>query len=371
MFNFFISHTDTNCRGRSGLIQTTRGAFETPAFMPVGTQGDVKAIEPRELEEIGVEIILCNTYHLAMRPGRHVIKNAGGLHKFNSWKKNILTDSGGFQIFSLASLRKILPEGVKFNSHVDGTPVFFSPEDIISIQEDLGSDIIMPLDECLPYPSEYNYAKESLDRTLNWARRSKKALKRKDQTLFGISQGSFYKDLRKKGVEELVDIGFDGYTIGGVSVGEGPRLREEMVSYIAPLFPREKPLYVMGVGYPPDVLNACEQGVDLFDCVMPTRNARNGTTFTRHGRMIIRNAEFTKDTRPLEEGCCCYTCLNFSRSYLRHLFNVKEILAMQLNTVHNIYFMEQLMREIRESIKEDRFLEYKKDFLTNFMEGEL
>jgi len=367
MFKFSIFHNDSRCRARAGVIEAGHGIFETPVFMPVATQGDVKAIEPRELEEIGVEIILCNTYHLAIRPGRGVIKEAGGLHRFTSWKKNILTDSGGYQVFSLARLRKIMPEGVKFNSHVDGTTIFFSPEDVVEIQEDMGSDIIMPLDEYLPYPCEYNYARDSLDLTLNWAMRSKNALRREDRALFGISQGSFYKDLRRKGIEELVNIGFDGYAIGGVSVGEEHSLREEAVSSTAPLFPREKPLYVMGVGYPPDVLHACGEGVDMFDCVMPTRNARNGTTFTRNGKMIIRNAEFTRDNRPLEEGCLCYTCCNFSRSYLRHLFNVKEILAMQLNTIHNIYFMERLMREIRESIKEDRFLAYKKEFMSRFV----
>jgi queuine tRNA-ribosyltransferase len=332
--------------------------------MPVGTQGDVKAIEPRELEEIGVEIILCNTYHLAMRPGRDIIKNGGGLHRFISWKKNILTDSGGYQIFSMASLRKVMPEGVKFNSHIDGSSFFFSPEDVIEIQEDFGSDIIMPLDECLPYPCEYNYARESLEITLNWARRSKNALKT-PQALFGISQGSFYKDLRKKASEELARIDFDGYTIGGVSVGEEASLRRDLISFTAGLFPKQKPIYVMGVGYPPDVLDACAQGCDLFDCVMPTRNARNGTTFTRYGKMIIRNAEFAKDESPLEHGCLCYTCRNFSRKYIRHLFNVKDILAMQLNTIHNLYFMERLMREIRDSIKEDRFLEYKREFINN------
>lgn len=369
MLRFSILRKDKKSRSRTGVIQTHHGIFETPAFIPVATQGDVKAIEPRELEEIGVEIILCNTYHLAMRPGREIIKNSGGLHRFVSWKKTILTDSGGFQIFSLASLRKIMPEGVKFNSHIDGHPVFFSPEDIISIQEDFGSDIIMPLDECLPYPCEYNYAKDSLKLTLNWAGRSKKALKKTNQTLFGISQGSFYKDLRKQSAEELQRIGFEGYAIGGVSVGEEMSLRDEIISYTAPLFPEERPLYVMGVGYPPDILNACESGVDLFDCVMPTRNARNGTTFTRRGKMIIRNAEFSNDNRPLEEDCLCYTCRNFTRSFLRHLFNTKEILAMQLNTVHNIYFMERFMAEIRDAVREERFLEYKKEFLNKFMGG--
>lgn len=367
MFKFFISHEDTSCRARTGIINTGRGIFETPIFIPVATQGDVKAIEVRELEEIGIEMILCNTYHLAMRPGRDIIKKTGGLHKFISWKKNILTDSGGYQIFSLASLRKVTGEGVKFNSHFDGSSIFLSPEDIISIQEDFGSDIIMPLDECLPYPCEYNYARDSLEITINWAIRSKKALRRDDQALFGISQGGFYKDLRLKSVNELVSIGFEGYAIGGVSVGEDVSLREEIISYTTPLFPREKPVYVMGVGYPPDILYACEQGVDMFDCVMPTRNARNGTTFTRDGKMIVRNAEFARDSRPLEENCGCYTCCNFSRAYIRHLFQTKEILAMQLNTIHNLYFMERLMREIRDSIKEDRFLAYRREFLARFL----
>lgn len=374
MFKFRLSHKDQNSRARTGIIETSHGIFETPAFMPVGTQGDVKAIEPRELNEIGVEIILCNTYHLAMRPGREIIKAAGGLHRFISWPKTILTDSGGFQIFSLASLRKVMPEGVKFNSHFDGSAIFFSPEDIVAIQEDFGSDIIMPLDECLPYPSEYHYARDSLKLTLNWARRSKKALSGENQSLgtscgqslFGISQGSFYKDLRIQGIEELVSIGFDGYALGGLSVGEDASLREEVVSYTSRLLPEKKPRYLMGIGYPPDILKACEEGVDLFDCVMPTRNARNGTTFTRRGKMIIRNAGFAGDSRPLEEGCRCYTCRNFSRRYIRHLFQVKEILAMQLNTIHNLFFMEHLMADIRAAIKEDRFTECQKDFLAGF-----
>lgn len=378
MFRFRLSHKDQNSRARAGIIETDHGLFETPVFMPVGTQGDVKAIEPRELNEIGVEIILCNTYHLAMRPGKDIIKAAGGLHRFISWPKTILTDSGGYQIFSLASLRKVTPEGVKFNSHFDGTSIFLSPEDIVAIQEALGADIIMPLDECLPYPSEYHYAKDSLKLTLNWAGRSKKALSREDQSLgtscgqalFGISQGSFYKDLRLQGIEELVRIGFDGYALGGLSVGEDASLREEVVSYTSRLLPEEKPRYLMGVGYPPDVLTACEEGIDLFDCVMPTRNARNGTTFTHQGKMIIRNAAFSRDNGPLEDGCHCYTCRNFSRSYLRHLFQVKEILAMQLNTIHNLYFMENLMRHIRAAIKEDKFAEYKKDFLAEFLSAE-
>lgn len=370
IFRFRISHQLPDSPARTGIISTGHGSFETPAFIPVATQGDVKAIEPRELTEIGVEIIICNTYHLAIRPGRQVIKELGGLHKFISWPKNILTDSGGYQIFSLASLRKITPEGVKFNSHLDGSSIFFSPEDIMAIQGDLGADIIMPLDECLPYPCEYNYAKESLKLTLNWAERSKKALQREDQALFGISQGSFYQDLRREGIEELVKIGFAGYAVGGLSVGEEASLRDEAIGYTGRLLPREKPRYLMGVGYPPDVLTACENGFDIFDCVMPTRNARNGTTFTRKGKMIIRNASFARDEAPLEEGCGCYTCRHFSRGYLRHLFQAREILARQLNTIHNLYFMEKMMYDIRQAIKEDRFREYKKEFLTNFLKEE-
>ena len=335
--------------------------------MPVGTQGTVKGISSRELDECRAEVILSNAYHLYLRPGLEVIKNAGGLHKFMSWPKPILTDSGGYQIFSLALLRKVKDEGVEFQSHVDGERKLLSPEEVIKIQNILGSDIIMPLDECVHYPCGKDYAEVAMRRTTDWARRSKSALgKGSGQLLFGIVQGATYEDLRKDSAESLMEIGFDGYALGGLSVGEPESLRYNIASFALGFLPKDLPRYMMGVGKPEDILEAASLGVDLFDCVIPTRYGRNGTAFTAEGKVTVRNAVFAKDNAALDKYCDCYTCKNYSRAYLRHLFNTGEILGLRLVSLHNIYFYLRLMERIRAAIAKDRFVEFKKDFLRTY-----
>ena len=370
---FTISHQDKNSKARTGKLATAHGRIDTPCFMPVGTQGTVKALTPKNLEECGAQIILSNAYHLFLRPGMEVIKKAGGLHNFISWPKPILTDSGGYQIFSLARLRKITDKGVEFQSHFDGLRHFLTPEDVIRIEQDLGSDIMMPLDECVHYPSSKDNAEVAMERTVEWAKRSHLAYSsqltansKKKQLLFGIVQGATYDDLRKECAKRIVEIGFDGYAIGGVSVGEPKNLIYNIVALVAKGLPADKPRYLMGLGLPEDLLEAVGEGIDMFDCVVPTRYGRNGTAFTSVGKLTIRNAPFIEDFRPLDEQCHCYACMNFSRAYLRHLFNTEELLGLQLVSLHNVHFFLGLMAKIREAIKQDRFGEFKKEFLTNY-----
>jgi queuine tRNA-ribosyltransferase len=364
-FHFEVLKKDIQTGARLGRIMTSHGEVHTPVFMPVGTQGTVKALLPETLSELGVEMILGNTYHLYLRPGHQLIRDLGGLHHFMHWDKPILTDSGGFQVYSLGALRKITEAGVLFQSHIDGSRHFISPEIAVSIQEALGSDIVMCLDECTPYPVTLREAEKSLDLTLQWAVRSKKAAKNSEQALFGIVQGGMYPDLRKKSVEKLVEINFDGYALGGLSVGEPKEIMMNTVVNINPLLPFDKPRYLMGVGLPEDIVACVDHGVDLFDCVIPTRSARNGLLFTNHEKVVIKHARYRDDPLPVDRLCDCYTCRNYSRAYLRHLFMAKEILAMVLNTIHNIRFYMRLMERIREAIREDRYLEFKEKFLSS------
>ncbi|MFA4888296.1 MAG: tRNA guanosine(34) transglycosylase Tgt [Candidatus Omnitrophota bacterium] len=366
-------HQDKFSKARLGKLVTAHGEINTPAFMPVGTQGTVKALSPAELETSKAEIILSNTYHLFLRPGMEVIKKANGLHNFMSWPGPILTDSGGYQIFSLALLRKINDTGVEFQSHIDGCKHFFTPEDVVAIQGELGSDIIMPLDECVHYPCAKGHAEVAMHRTLDWARRSKKHAANSmpiadsdKQLLFGIVQGSTYEDLRKECIQQIIEMDFDGIAIGGVSVGEPKILQYNIVNWLAPLLPADKPHYLMGVGLPEDILEAVGQGLDMFDCVIPTRYGRNGTAFTSEGKLTIRNAPYIEDFRPLDSRCGCYACKSFSRAYLRHLFNTDEILGLRLVSLHNVHFFLQLMRDIRQAISRDKFGEFKKEFLVKY-----
>jgi len=349
---------NTDGEARAGILETDRGSVHTPVFMPVGTVGTVKAMTPDELKEIGAEIILSNTYHLYLRPGHKVIESLGGLHKFMNWDWPILTDSGGFQVFSLSALRKIEDEGVHFKSHLDGSMHFIGPAEAMEIQASLGSDIAMVFDDCTPYPSTDSYAMDSLFRTIQWAAQCKE-LQREGQALFGIVQGGLYEDLRKKSVEELMDIGFDGYAVGGLSVGEPKEDMHRMIRFTAPLLPYDRPRYLMGIGDLHDVLVAVEAGFDMFDCVMPTRNARNGTLFTSQGRISIKREEFKADKGPLDPECGCETCRNYSRGYLRHMFLSREILSMRLNTIHNLAFYLHFFRNMRKSIETGTFAAFK------------
>ncbi|HIE29192.1 TPA: tRNA guanosine(34) transglycosylase Tgt [Candidatus Poribacteria bacterium] len=358
---FIIKKEDTQTLARVGKMRTAHGIFNTPAFMPVGTRATVKTCTPHELKGIGAEIILSNTYHLYLRPGHDIVKQAGGLHKFMCWKGPILTDSGGYQVYSLSPLRSISEEGVSFRSQIDGRKHFISPEKAIEIQNALGADIIMIFDECTPYPSDYEYAKNSMELTLRWAERCKKAHKNPHQLLFGITQGCVYKDLRKKSVEATVALDFPGYAVGGISVGENKELTYEILAYTTPLLPKEKPRYLMGVGRPEDIVYGVSCGIDMFDCVLPTRNARNGAMFTSSGIVKIRNAKYKTDFTPLDPNCNCYTCQNFTRAYLRHLHIENEILAHRLHTLHNLYFYLNLMRGIRQAILNNTFAKLKDD----------
>lgn len=350
---------------RRGEVCTRHGVFQTPVFMPVGTQATVKAVTPEELLAIGAEIVLANTYHLYIRPGHELIMNLGGLHHFMNWERPILTDSGGFQIFSLRDLAKITEQGAAFRSHLDGAPLFLSPEDAVEVQEVLGSDIMMCLDTCIPYPAGREEALAATLLTGRWAARSKQARHDTGQLLFGIVQGGMYPDLRARAAEELVEIGFDGYAMGGLSVGEPLAMMLDITEQTAGFLPQEYPLYLMGVGTPENIVEAVRRGVDMFDCVMPTRNARNGMLFTSSGRLVIKNTKFRDDPLPVDETCGCYTCRHYSRAYLRHLFMAREILAYRLNTVHNLYYYAGLMREIREAIEEDRFEDFRRRFYAN------
>jgi len=359
---FEVLKKDNTSGARLGRCHTAHGVFHTPAFIPVGTQATVKAMTPEELRDLGAEIILSNTYHLYLRPGHERIRRLGGLHRFMHWEHPLLTDSGGFQVFSLNSLVKVSEEGVEFQSHLDGSRHFITPEKAIAIQEALGADIIMCLDECTPYPASHEEAECSLQRTLKWSRRCRESHQASHQALFGIVQGGMYSDLRRKGVEVLVEIGFDGYALGGLSVGENQEIMVRVIAETAPLLPENLPRYVMGLGMPGDMIKAVREGVDMFDCVLPTRNARNGMLFTRSGKMAIKNAKYAEDPSPIEPGCPCYTCRNYSRAYLRHLYFAEEILAFRLNTIHNLHFYLTFMREMRQAIAEDRLDGFIQDF---------
>lgn len=352
---------------RLGRLHTPHGVIETPIFMPVGTQATVKAMTPEELKDIGSQIILSNTYHLYMRPGHDLIERAGGLHKFMNWDKPILTDSGGFQVFSLGPLRKIKEEGVEFRSHLDGSKHFLSPEKATEIQNALGSDIIMAFDECAPYPADRQYVKNSLERTTRWLERCKAAHKYPErQALFGIVQGGMYKELREQSAREITAIDLPGYAIGGLSVGEPKEMMYEVLDYTVPLLPEDKPRYLMGVGSPDDLLEGVLRGIDMFDCVLPTRIARNGTAMTSQGKVVVRNASYAEDFTSLDPECDCYTCRNYTKAYLRHLIKCNEILGARLLTIHNLHFLLKLMENVRGAIKEDRLLDYKKDFFEKY-----
>ncbi len=363
LFSFELIKKDLLTSARLGRMITSHGAVDTPVFMPVGTQGTVKSLRPEDLSNCGAQIILGNTYHLYLRPGHETIRKLGGLHSFMNWSGPILTDSGGFQVYSLGALRKILPDGVMFRSHIDGSKHFLNPQKAIEIQEALGSDIMMSLDECTPYPATLKETQDSLALTVKWARLCREAKTNSDQALFGIVQGGTYLDLRREAVYETVPIGFDGYALGGVSVGEPKEIMYAITDEITPLLPDEKPRYLMGVGTPEDIVYAVSCGIDMFDCVIPTRCARHGLLFTNSEKIVIKNARWRQDNNPLDETCDCYTCKNYSRAYLRHLYVAGEILAMILNTIHNIRHYMRLMEKIRAAISENRFLEFKKDFL--------
>ncbi|SPD73318.1 tRNA-guanine transglycosylase [uncultured Desulfobacterium sp.] len=354
MFEFHIDHKSSNGRPRTGHIKTRHGDFETPVFMPVGTQGSVKAVSSEDLEQIDVGIILANTYHLYLRPGHEIISRIGGLHRFMNWKGAILTDSGGFQVYSLAGLRKISEDGVTFQSHLDGSRHFIGPKEAMDIQNALGADIIMAFDECAPYPADYEYVSNSVRLTSLWAETCIENRGDGGQALFGIVQGGMYDELRRISARQLVSMGFDGYAIGGLSVGEDQETRQRIVSNVRDLLPDDKPVYLMGVGTPEDIVEAVKLGVDMFDCVMPTRNARNGSLFTSQGKINIKNARYAEDRSPIDETCRCYTCANYSRAYLRHLYMARELLAYRLNTIHNLCYYLKLMSEIREAIKGNR-----------------
>ncbi len=359
---FSITHKDKSTRARTGIIETSRGNIETPVFMPVGTQGTVKALSPEDLLDADAEIILSNTYHLYLRPGHETVAKMGGLHSFMNWQRPILTDSGGYQVYSLAKLRKITEEGVTFQSHIDGSKHFIGPEESIAIQKALGSDIVMAFDECAPFPAEYDYVLNSVRLTSKWAQRCIEQDLDKKQSLFGIVQGGMYSDLREMSAKDLVKMDFSGYALGGLSVGEDSGTRKRVISETIPFLPEEKPIYLMGVGKPEDILEAVILGVDMFDCVMPTRNARNGSLFTDRGRLVIKNAAYREDESPIDENCGCYTCSNYSRAYLRHLFIANELLAYRLNSIHNIKYYIQFMKKIKNAVKENKLLEFKKEF---------
>ncbi|MFA4854090.1 MAG: tRNA guanosine(34) transglycosylase Tgt [Candidatus Omnitrophota bacterium] len=363
---FKLIHQDKNSKARLGKLVTAHGEIETPAFMAVGTHATVKGLMLKDVEEAGAQVVLANAYHVYLRPGIEVIKKAGGLHKFMGWDKAILTDSGGYQVFSLALFRKMHDRGVEFQSHIDGLKHFLTPEDVIQIQKDLGSDIIMPLDECVHYPCARDQAKIAMERTISWAKRSLAVHEKGKQSLFGIIQGATYDDLREECAKRMVDMDFEGYSIGGVSVGESSNLIYNILELVAGIIPENKARYAMGIGYPFDIVEAVDRGVDMFDCVIPTRYGRNGTAFTSSGKMIIRNSPYAEDFRPLDEKCSCYVCKNFSRAYLRHLFNAKEMLGLVLLSLHNVYFFLDLMRGIRQAIKEDRFSQFKQMFLSGY-----
>ncbi|MFB9327224.1 tRNA guanosine(34) transglycosylase Tgt [Paenibacillus aurantiacus] len=352
---------------RLGRVHTPHGVIDTPTFMPVGTQATVKTMSPEELKQMDAHIILSNTYHLFLRPGHEIVRQAGGLHKFMNWDRPILTDSGGFQVFSLSNMRKIKEEGVEFRSHLNGDKLFISPEKAMEIQNALGPDIMMAFDECAPYPADHKYVKQSLERTTRWAERCLKSHARPhDQALFAIVQGGMYEDLRKQSAADLTSMDFPGYAIGGLSVGEPKDLMFNMLDVTVPLLPSNKPRYLMGVGSPDALIEGSIRGVDMFDCVLPTRIARNGTTMTSSGRLVIKNAKFTEDFGPLDPECSCYTCQNYSRAYIRHLIKADETFGLRLTTYHNLHFLLQLMRDVRQAIMDDRLLDFRDAFFAKY-----
>ena len=361
-----LLHVDKNSGARRGVIHTPHGDIQTPIFMPVGTQATVKSMTPEELKENGAQIILANTYHLYFRPGDELVKEAGQLHNFMRWDRPILTDSGGFQVFSLAQLRKIKEEGVEFRSELDGSKHFFSPESVMKIEENLGADIIMAFDECCPYPSTYEYTKQSMERTTRWAQRCKDAHTTENQALFGIVQGGFFEDLRDQSVKDLTAMDFPGYAIGGISVGEPKEEFLKMLRYTAPLMPADKPRYLMGVGSPDYLIEAALAGIDMCDCVLPTRIARHGTAMTSKGKIVVRNAAYAEDFTPLDDECDCYTCKNYTRAYIRHLVNTNEILGMRLLSIHNLRFLTNLMDKVRIEIEHDNLLNFRDEFYKKY-----
>ena len=359
--------TDKQTGARLGIVHTPHGSFETPVFMPVGTLATVKTMSPEELKEIGSKIILANTYHLWLRPVEDIIGEAGGLHKFMNWDGAILTDSGGFQVFSLSKMREIEEEGVHFRNHLNGDKLFLSPEKAIGIQNVLGSDIIMAFDECPPYPASYDYMKQSVERTSRWAERCLAAHKRPDeQGLFGIVQGGEFEDLRKQSAEDLISLDFPGYAIGGLSVGEPKDVMNKVLEFTTPLLPADKPRYLMGVGSPDSLIDGAIRGIDMFDCVLPTRIARNGTCMTSTGRLVVRNAKYARDFRPIDENCDCYVCKNYSRAYIRHLVKSNETFGFRLTTYHNLHFLLKLMEQVRDAIREDRLGDFREEFFEQY-----
>lgn len=368
-FEFELLHVCKQTGARRGRLHTPHGVIETPIFMPVGTQASVKTMSPDELKDCGAQIILSNTYHLHVRPGEDLIQRAGGLHRFMHWDRPILTDSGGFQVFSLASLRKVEERGVEFRSHLDGSKMFIGPEESVTIQQALGSDIMMQFDECSPYPCDYDRAKKAMHRTLRWLDRCMKAKTREDQALFGIVQGAFYSDLRIECAKEMSKLDLPGFGIGGLSVGEPKEIMYDMLEKLMPYMPENKPRYLMGVGSPDCLIEGVLRGVDMFDCVLATRVARNGTVFTHDGRLVVRNAKYAEDFTPLDADCECYACRNFTRGYIRHLFKAGEILVLRLNSIHNIYFLTHMMTEIREAIEADALLDWTNAFYARHGRG--
>jgi len=366
--SYELLHVCKQSGARRGVIHTPHGDIQTPVFMPVGTQATVKAMTPEELkEDVKAQIVLANTYHLFLRPGHDLIRKAGGLHKFMNWDRPILTDSGGFQVFSLGDLRELSEDGAMFVSHLDGSKQFLSPEITMEIEEALGADIIMVLDECCPYPSTYEYAKKSMERTTRWALRCKQAHTTTDkQALFGIIQGGFYKELREKSIKDLIEIDFPGYAIGGISVGEPKEEFLEILKYTAPLMPEDKPRYLMGVGTPDYLIESAIAGIDMCDCVLPTRIARHGTALTTHGKVVVRNGIYSNDFTQLDEDCDCYTCKNYTKAYIRHLLNVKEILGVRLLSIHNLRFLTKLMDKVRIEIENDNLLSFKNKFYNEY-----
>ncbi|MFA0888890.1 MAG: tRNA guanosine(34) transglycosylase Tgt [Synergistales bacterium] len=369
MFEFRVEARCPVTGARAGFLTTPHGIIETPVFMPVGTQATVKAMTPDELSGMGARIILSNTYHLFLRPGSDLIRDAGGLHRFMDWEGAILTDSGGFQVFSLSDLRRVTDEGVTFRSHLDGSSHFMTPEKAISVQEDLGSDIAMCFDECVPYPSTEALSMDAVLRTTRWAQRCKTAHRKAGQALFGIVQGSVFEEQRLRSAEALMEIGFDGYAIGGLSVGEPHSEMYRILDFLNPVLPDERPRYLMGVGLPSNLLEGVSRGIDMFDCVLPTRTGRNGTVFFSGGRLNLKNAAFARDFAPIDPGCDCMVCRRFTRAYLRHLYKAGEILAARLCSWHNLHFLVHLMKNAREAILEGRFPEFKEAFLSRFGEG--
>ena len=362
-----LLHKDKTTGARRGVVHTPHGDIQTPVFMPVGTQATVKSMTPEELKEIGAQIILSNTYHLYLRPGHDIVKEAGGLHKFMNWDRPILTDCGGFQVFSLSDLRTISEDGVEFRSHLDGSKHFFSPEKVMEIEEALGADIIMSFDECVKYPETYEYTKNSMERTTRWAKRCKEAHKNTDkQALFGIIQGGFYEDLREKSAKDLIELDFPGYAIGGISVGEPKEEFLKMLYFTSPLMPENKPRYLMGVGTPDYLIEAAIAGIDMCDCVLPTRIARNGTAMTWNGKVVVRNATYERDWNPIDSECDCYACRNYTRAYIRHLIKANEILGVRLLSIHNIYFLTKLMERVRIEIENDNLENFKNEFYEKY-----